>query len=220
MLKPAAVIFDLDGVLWHSSDAHARSFVQAFDEFGVRLPAQAYTLVAGMKTEAAVMRLNELFAGSQLDHRQTAALARRKQALAALWLATQISPDPEAAVMLQELQMAGYKLALATSASRATVQVFLKHLPVCFAFDAVVCGDDAQQGKPSPDLFLLAAQRVFVQPSVCWVVEDSAVGIQAARAAGMSVIAYRYPQALPGNHIIAQCERLSQVTETLLRVAP
>lgn len=84
----------------------------------------------------------------------------------------------------------GYKLALASSAAPARIQMFLKKLKLEKYFQTVVSGDDVDHSKPDPDIFLLAAERLGVKPRDCVVVEDATNGVQAASRAGMKCIAY------------------------------
>jgi len=89
------------------------------------------------------------------------------------------------------LKMRGYPLALASSSPRAVVDAMLEELGLSRSFDAVIAGNDAARGKPAPDIFLLAARRLGVDPAKCLVFEDTLHGVAAARAAGMVPVAVR-----------------------------
>lgn len=214
-----AVLFDLDGVLWHSSAVHARAFSQAFAEHEVQLPSSAYATVAGMRTEAAVAQLSAQYCpGYCSDQTLLRTIAKRKQAIAITLLRSDSTLDPEVSPALQLLHQAGYRIALATSASRATMHCFLDLLPPTTRFDSTVCGEDVVQGKPAPDIFLAAAQAVHVEPLNCIVVEDSQSGILAALHAGMHVVAYRSSSYIGIQHVIAHCETLNQVAGLLVNL--
>jgi len=206
------VVFDLDGVLWDSSGVHARAFAQAFREMGVKLPKSAYRKIAGMGTEEAIMQLLETFVRKPIrECAKPAQMAKRKRELAASWLEVRATVDPEVVPALRLLRQHGFKTALATSASRSTMEVFLSSLPPARWFDTTLCSADVPLAKPAPDLFLAAAAHLDAPPSSCVVVEDSLAGLQAANAAGMPVIAYRLNVTGRDAHVLARCDRLSEV---------
>jgi len=211
MLKPSGIIFDLDGVLWHSNDAHAAAYERAFHEAGIRLPRGFYEVIAGETTQAGIARLLTDFAPARAgDAKLRDRLRKRKQSLAAVELA-HVEPDPEALPALQALGACGYKLALATSASRATMTLFLRRLSEPDVFAATICGEDVRRGKPAPDIFIEAARRLGLAAGACVVVEDSRSGIRAALAAGMGVIGFRLGEHTPDERLLARCQSLSAV---------
>lgn len=214
---PKAVLFDLDGVLWHSSDAHARAFVEAFAEQGIAIPLAAYDEIAGMRTDAAVARLAGLFAPHLAhDAAQLAVITARKRAMAIRLLESEVAPDFAVAGTVSRLRGAGYQVALATSASRATMSCFLNQLPASCPFDATICGEDVAHGKPEPDIFLAAARAAGAAAADCIVVEDSEAGVVAASRAGMRVVAYRLDCWSGIQQVIARSDTLAQVADVLI----
>jgi HAD superfamily hydrolase (TIGR01509 family) len=103
--------------------------------------------------------------------------------------AGEIRPFPAAVPLLRELRACGWRLALATSTERPRMAARLANTGILELFDAAVTGDEVVRGKPAPDIFLLAAERVGARPDRCWVVEDSVAGVEAGRAGGMRVAA-------------------------------
>jgi HAD superfamily hydrolase (TIGR01509 family) len=89
----------------------------------------------------------------------------------------------------RELRERGVPVAVASSSPRERLQRTLGRAGLLDAFDVVVAGDEVSRGKPAPDMFLLAASRLGVEPGACVVVEDSPPGVQAGRAAGMFTLA-------------------------------
>ena len=83
------------------------------------------------------------------------------------------------------------KVALCSSGSRPGIELILERLVWRSLFDVVVTGEDVAAGKPAPDLFLVAAERLGVAPAGCFVFEDTDDGVAAARAAGMEVFDVR-----------------------------
>jgi HAD superfamily hydrolase (TIGR01509 family) len=100
-----------------------------------------------------------------------------------------LSPMPGLRPALARLAAAGLPLAVASSGTRAYVGHVLDRLGVAGAFAAVVSGEEVAEGKPAPDVYLLAAGRLRADPAACVAVEDAPHGIAAARAAGMRVVA-------------------------------
>lgn len=97
---------------------------------------------------------------------------------------------PGAVSFVKQLAEAGHPLALASSASRVRIDMFLSKLKLKEYFKVIACADDAVRSKPAPDIFLLAAQRLGAEPANCVVIEDAENGVIAAKAAGMKCIAY------------------------------
>lgn len=181
----AGILFDLDGVLWDSSTAHAMAFNETFRAYGLPLLTD-YVRIAGMRTEEAIeqhLREHDL----PVDAVQICSLtaAKRKASLELLYeqaaLAAGVSPT------LERLR-AIYRIALCTSGSRQSVRCFFEKSGCEAVFHAVVNGSEVECAKPAPDIFLLGAARLGLSPDTCLVVEDSLAGVQAAVAAGMRAV--------------------------------
>ncbi len=106
-------------------------------------------------------------------------------------LSEEAVPAPGAARLLDDLKHQGYKLGLASSSASGIVHGTLAILGFQDLFEVIVSGDMAAASKPAPDIFLLAAVRLGVQPGECLVVEDSPRGVEGAKRAGMFVVAVR-----------------------------
>jgi HAD superfamily hydrolase (TIGR01509 family) len=92
---------------------------------------------------------------------------------------------------LAHLRGEGWRQAIASSAPRLNIEMILGMLDLTRYFDALVSAEDVQRGKPDPQVFLVAAERVAVPPARCLAVEDAPVGVESARRAGMRVIGVR-----------------------------
>ena len=120
---------------------------------------------------------------------------------------------------LTTLAEAGYVLALGTSGPPENLELVLRETGLKTSFTAAVHGFDVEHGKPAPDVFLTAAERAGLRPADCVVVEDAPVGIQAALAAGMSVIGYagtHDAQRLRAAGAQRVVERLTDITPQLV----
>jgi HAD superfamily hydrolase (TIGR01509 family) len=100
-----------------------------------------------------------------------------------------ISPIPGVVEWLVMLKAAGIPCAIGSSTHRLNIDCVLRHINLADYFTAIVAGNDVKHGKPAPDIFLKAAERLGYSPDRCVVFEDAHVGIEAARAGGMKVVA-------------------------------
>jgi len=190
-----AVIFDLDGVLTDTAQAHYRAWKRLADEIGAPFDAQANEQLKGVDR---MTSLDILLArgGIDLAPRQRLALAERKNGYYRAEIADLGPGDllPGARAALERTRAAGLGTALA-SASRNAPQI-IAQLGIGDLLDAVVEVTPERRGKPAPDLFLAAAALVDAAPSRCLAVEDSIAGVAAIRAAGMTAIGVGDPAVL------------------------
>jgi HAD superfamily hydrolase (TIGR01509 family) len=124
-----------------------------------------------------------------------------------------LSPTPGAAELVTGLAARGVPLAVASSSFRPVVDATLRAIGLIDRFGAVVSGEEVSNGKPDPEIFLLAARRLAVAPGSCVAVEDSPHGVRAAIAAGMAclgvVTAYSTPDQLQATRIVASLAQVA-----------
>lgn len=180
-----AVLFDMDGVLVDSTAAHLEAWARFLDERGVATPEDGVASLFGRPGSEAVAALLGVPTGSAAQRAALEDLNRHADGLLA-----QHGPGgllvPGAAQVIATLQEAGFRVAVGTSALRPAAQLGLGALWT--AFETVVTAEDVTRGKPDPEVYLTAADRLGVPPAGCVVIEDAAVGVEAARRAGMGVI--------------------------------
>jgi beta-phosphoglucomutase family hydrolase len=180
-----AFIFDIDGTIIDSMPFHSRSW----DVFAARhgLPptdARFFHRTAG-RTAAEVMR--DLFEGR--SETELRALAREKESIYREMFSAQFREIPGFRSFARSAKAAGVRLACATAGDPDNIAFALGGLDMRDFFDAAVGAHDVARGKPEPDLFLLAAERIGAAPSECVVFEDAPLGLEAARRAGMRAVA-------------------------------
>jgi beta-phosphoglucomutase-like phosphatase (HAD superfamily) len=178
----SAYIFDCDGTLADSMPLHHQGWIYALHKHGARFEFgwDLFMSRAGKSIELTVHELNEQF-GLTLDATLVAADQRAHfDALAPGVLALE-----EVVAFARDRAAAGFPVSVASGGDAATVRQTLRTIGVSELFQVVVTVEDVEHGKPAPDLFLLAAQRMGVAPEQCLVFEDSLLGIQAAERAGM-----------------------------------
>lgn len=173
-------IFDCDGTLAESMPVHHRAWHAALSRHGATFDFhwELFNRRAGMSIERTVEELNVEF-GLSLDPIAVA----REQHVQYERLLPEVTPIAEVVALAREY--AGRPLAVASGGERRLVEHTLELIGVKELFPVIVVAADVVRGKPEPDLFLLAAERLGVEPAKCLVFEDGALGILAAQRAGM-----------------------------------
>ena len=180
-----ACIFDMDGVLIDSGVWHRAAWQALLAEMGLD-PARPdfWRLTIGRPGEEAV----PLLLGKTLPDREARRLARRKRDLYVELARGGLRAVEGAPAFIEHLARRGIPRAVGTSASRMDVERMLGGVGLRRHFEVVVTSEDVRLGKPDPEVYVLAARRLGAAPVACVVFEDSVVGIQAARRAGMRAI--------------------------------
>jgi HAD superfamily hydrolase (TIGR01509 family) len=180
-----AAIFDCDGTLAHTMPLHYRAWVEALRARESEMAEQLFYDLAGVPTKDIVSILNDRF-GYRLDVEETAAA---KEALYEELL-PQAPPVPRVVSLVRDYH-GRYPLAVASGGLRRLVERTLQGLGLQGHFDVLCTTEDVARGKPAPDLFLYAAERLGVPPIDCVVFEDADLGLEAARRAGMQPVDIR-----------------------------
>ncbi len=195
MARPAACLFDLDGLLLDTEPLHARAWREAAAHFGRQLDGSELMALRGRRRLDCAEQVRDWIAHNPAGGTPAlgappsieALLAVRQPIAEALLVhARPMAGAPELVRRCRELAI---PMALATSSSRAAVALKAAPHPWLELIGVRVHGDDPQlqAGKPAPDVFLLAAERLGQAASACWAFEDSPAGAHAAAAAGCRV---------------------------------
>ncbi|MBB1024145.1 MULTISPECIES: HAD family hydrolase [unclassified Dietzia] len=180
-----AVVFDLDGTLVDSEPYYHDACRNIAREAGRHWTEAEDTASVGMSLTDQAALLQQLGVGVPA-HTLTARIAAEVTAR----LKSDVPWLPGALEFISSLRAADYRVGLATMAFRETVEK-LRAAPGAPVFDATVCGDEVDNGKPAPDVYLEACRLLNVDPSDTVGVEDSRRGLTAARAAGLRTIGVR-----------------------------
>lgn len=183
-LPTRAVIFDMDGVLVLSSDAHWVSWQAAAAAHGVALSRQQFFGFNGY-TNPDICRV---LWGEAATPELIAAVASNKEAAYRAAIRGAVPLAPGCRELLAALRLCGLATAVGTSAPPENVDLVLDGGGIRGHFGAVVHAEMVARGKPAPDIFLLAAELLGVPPAQCIVIEDAPSGIRAALAAGMPAV--------------------------------
>ena len=180
-----AVIFDMDGVIFDTEKVYLDIWIEVFEKYGYKMTKELYVTVMGTGRKNVIKTFLENF-GDDLPIEK---MYEEKDNQLFYRIENQGIPLKEGVKELfSMLKEKDYKIALATSAKKERVEKQIKDKWLKESFDAIVCGDDVEKGKPSPDIFLKAAKEIDVEPENCFVVEDSPAGIKAAFSGGMKGI--------------------------------
>jgi HAD superfamily hydrolase (TIGR01509 family) len=179
-----AAIFDMDGLMLDTEPAYRVAWQAASAECGYDLPDPLYFTLIGRGRSEGEQTLVDAFGPEFPVDAFRAACLRRE---AAMFDTTAPPKKPGLDELLELLDSRKIVKAVATSTERRTAVAQLTAAGLLNRFDAVATGDEVVNGKPAPDLFLLAAQRLGVEPVHCIVFEDAEAGTIAAHRAGMRV---------------------------------
>jgi HAD superfamily hydrolase (TIGR01509 family) len=180
-----AVIFDVDGLLVDTETCDYEAWRELYQGFGEELCVAQYCHHAGMYGSWE-QHYAELAARWSTTPE---ALHARRQPLFLDRVSASLDPSPGLLALLTALTEAGVRRGVASSSDTDWVEYLLNGMGLLHRFQAVATGPQVLQRKPAPDVYLLAAERLDVDPANCVALEDSSHGIAAARAAGMRVVA-------------------------------
>lgn len=183
---PRAVIFDIDGTIVDNMHLHAEAFAVFAERHG--LPP----LTVADRARLDGRRNSEIFPilfKREVARDEWLAYEHEKEGLYRELSRGRLSPMNGLHRLIERLEREAVPMALATSAPKLNVEHTLAELDLASAFPIIVRGDEVARGKPAPDVFIEAARRLGVDPAGCLVFEDAPMGIEAAHAAGMRVVA-------------------------------
>jgi len=190
MQTPIAVIFDMDGVLVDSADAHRRAWQQLGQEEGMPFTTALFQQTFGQRNASIIPLWLRASGAREITAERLDELAARKEMLYREFVrqgAVRIYPG--VSTLLPQLRILGARVAIASSGPRENVSLLIDTIAVRGAVDAMVASEDVTEGKPDPEVFLKAAARLGIAPVSCAVIEDAVHGIEAAKRAGMLAVA-------------------------------
>jgi beta-phosphoglucomutase len=179
------VIFDMDGVLVLSDEAHFESWKLVARKRGVEMSRELFLSTFGQVNEDCIATMF----GSQTLPDEVQRIADEKERAYRNIVRAQVPLAPGLFRLLDSLRLKGARMAVGSSAPPENVDLILDAGRLREYFSATVDGKQVANGKPAPDVFLMAAEALGLDPHRCIVIEDAPVGIEAARAAGMRAVA-------------------------------
>jgi beta-phosphoglucomutase family hydrolase len=174
-------IFDMDGTLVDNMDHHSKAWGKLLDENGLEMDLDDFLKrTAGQTSEEIIPAVF----GDISDERITE-IADRKEELYRDAYRPDRKPVPGLVEFLASAKQLGIKMAVATAGPNANMEFILDGLDLRQYFDAITTARDVKQGKPDPEIFLMSAEKLGVEPANCVVFEDAIGGFEAAHRAGM-----------------------------------
>ena len=184
-----AVLFDLDGVLVDSEPFSMEASSRVLAEFNIVRTPEEEKMIFGRRTIDNYRTLVE-----SRDLKVTPEdLVKKKVGIFKKLIKGKLKPLPGVLDLISKVKTRGFKTAVVSSSPLERVNASLEEVGLILEFDLILSGDCCRRGKPDPEPFLLAAERLGVKPEECVVVEDAEAGIMAGKAAGMKVVAVRSP---------------------------
>lgn len=180
-----ALIFDCDGTLADTMPLHWRAWQVISARHRIHLPEDRFYSLGGVPSRD-ILKMLSSEQGLGLDH---LAVAREKEA-EYLPLIAQVEPINSVVAVARE-NHGKLPLAVASGGTHRSIETVLDHLGIRHLFQTVVTSEDVTRQKPAPDIFLEAARRLGVAPQFCRAYEDTDLGLQAIRAAGMEAVDVR-----------------------------
>lgn len=238
-----ALIFDLDGTLVQTERLKALSYARAAVELRPgalteEAVVEAFKDVVGLARREVAQELLERFDLEDAARARCEEFGVRTpwqayvQVRLRIYNAMLDDPTilrshcwPEAIALLRRVRDQGYPAALATMSHCEQARHILELLELTDCFDFLATRDDVEHGKPDPEIYRLVARELGVAPARCLVIEDSPAGVEAARAAGMEVVAVATPftlerlreqAALPSERLVEEPTRLREVVDSIL----
>ena len=180
-----AVVFDLDGLLVDSEPVQIAAWEEFLARYGRQLSPGLLQRMFGLRVwDSARLLIDELALPLTVTE-----VVNERDALFFELLPGRLHAMPGAVTTVRALAERLYRLALATSGHRRYVDVVLRELELEGMFEEEVTGDMVSAGKPAPDIYLAAANRLGLRPETCVALEDAPIGIASAKAAGMTCLA-------------------------------
>jgi beta-phosphoglucomutase family hydrolase len=180
-----ALIFDCDGTLADSMPLHWRAWQTVLRKYKLFFPEERFYALGGVPSRDILKMLSQE-QGISLDHHDAA----REKEMAYLPFLEQVKPIRLVVSVARE-HYGHLPMAVASGGTRSIIGKVLDQLQIRDLFDAVVTNEDVARQKPAPDIFLEAARRLNVPPELCRAYEDTDLGLEAIRAAGMQAVDVR-----------------------------
>ena len=182
-MKCKGAIFDMDGLLFDTEAIYQQTWNEIAKENGIQLPKEFVKAISGTNGDTMRHVIESYYGISDGKQIQKECMARIKKKLE-----IHVPKKPGVDDILRFFKEKNYHIAVASSSTKSQIESNLTLSGIKGYFDAIVSGAEVEKGKPEPDIFLLAAERIKSRPEECYVFEDSINGIKAGYRAGCKAI--------------------------------
>lgn len=187
-MKPArGVILDVDGTLVDSNDAHAKAWVEAFAEHGIRVSYEKVRTLIGMGSDKLMPKLS----GIKADSPQGQEISKRRGEIFLKQFLSHLRPSSGARPLLHRMRDEGLRLVVASSAKKGELKPLLRICGVDEVIEDKTSSDDADRSKPDPDIVRAALDKLGLSPAEVIMLGDTPYDIEAAGRAGVRTVAVR-----------------------------
>jgi HAD superfamily hydrolase (TIGR01509 family) len=187
MAAVRGVILDVDGTLVDSNDAHARAWIKAMAEFGVRIPFEVVRKMIGMGGD----KLLPEASGIHEETPKGKAITKRRKEIFLKEFLPGLFPTPGAEALLREFKKRGLKMVIATSATAEELDPLLRICRADQVIEAKTSSDDADRSKPDPDIVKAAVRSIGLPADETVMLGDTPYDVQSAAKAGVRIVAFR-----------------------------
>ncbi len=181
-MRPQLVIFDMDGLMFDTERIYYRTWQEAAACYGYKLTWEIYVQIVARNSRYIEKVLKGIF-GETFPYEEV--MTKKRTLSDETILKEGIQKKPGLVTLLDFLEEQGISKAVATSSAREKALRYLKLAKVEDRFDSIICGSDVVESKPNPEIFLRSAKVLKKKSEACMVLEDSRLGIEAAKRAGM-----------------------------------
>ncbi len=181
-----AAIFDLDGTLIDNNSYHLQTWKKYLEHVGRDISEEEYNANINGRTNKNAL---EYIYQRKMTDEEAAPLALEKEAMYRELYQPFIEPVPGLMDLLEQLAERSIPMAIATSGIEVNIEFMFSNIPIKPYFKEVINSSHIKKGKPDPEIYFKTAEKLNIDPSSCLVFEDAVVGVEAAKGAGMHVIA-------------------------------
>jgi len=202
------ILWDMDGTIYDSYSFHFAAWQETFAKRGIKFTQEDFTKLFGTRNDFIIGSIM----GREFPERDVKIMVQEKEETFRQKATGNIKPFPGVVRLLNALKKGNFKQGLASSAPKENIDLILSELNLEGIFDCIAFGQEVSESKPSPQIYLLAAKKLEVSPSDCVVIEDSPLGVKAAKTAGMKCL------AITSTHPRQDLEEADKVVDSLENV--
>ena len=199
------ILWDMDGVIADSYYFHFAAWQETFAQRGIEFTKEDFIKLFGARNDFIVGTV----IGRGLPERDIKIIVQDKEENFRRKVTGKIKPFPGVIRLLNAIKKGNFKLGLISSTPKENIDLVLSELNLKDIFDCVVYGEEVSESKPSPEIYLLATKKLEVMPNDCVVIEDSPLGVKAAKAAGMRCL------AITNTHPRQKLEEADRIVDSL-----